>query len=360
VETDLSAVRRQLASGAAGNANAVDALQRQAVALADDLDRLDSEIRAQFPEYAEMADPSPLSFAQTRAYLNKDEALVLFLSGSTSTYVWAVSPTAATWHRADLSADRLSDMIRTLRTDLDSTGPSRAAAPLSAPTTAPRAPAFKAATAYQLYTQLLAPVMDALEGAGHVFVVKDGPLSSLPLAVLLTTPPKQATLSGDELRQADWLMRQFALTTLPGVSSLPSIRAPSGPRDTTVGFAGFGDPVFAPGTANQPRQQVVASRSIGAFFDSSGTRTDAIRALPPLPGTARELRRIARLFPKGQAQVTIGNAATETAVKTADLSGTAIISFATHGLVTGDISGLAEPALAFTPPRRPVTWMTAC
>ena len=62
------------------------------------------------------------------------------------------------------------------------------------------------------------------------------------------------------------------------------------------------------------------------------------------------MKRIAGLFPQGQADLYIGAEATEQSVKSADLSQAAIISFATHGLVTGDISGLAEPALALTPP----------
>ena len=353
VESDLTALRRQLAGPSTLDADQVDTMQAQAVALARDLDKLDADIRTHFPEYAEIANPQPLSFDQTRAFLGKGEALVLFLSGRNSTYVWAVSASGAAWHRADLSAEHLSDMIRTLRADLDPTGPARAAAPLVAAAPSPRGPSFDATTAYQLYRDLLAPVMGVLEGADHVFVVKDGPLSSLPLAVLLTNAADDNTLTGAALQQADWLVRRFALTTLPGVSSLTSIRAHDRPRQTSAGFAGFGDPVFAPQTlktAEHAPQQTVASRTISAFFDASGTRTDAIHALSPLPGTARELRQIARLFPKDQAQVIIGADATEAAVKSTDLSGTAIVSFATHGLVTGDISGLAEPALAFTPP----------
>lgn len=37
-------------------------------------------------------------------------------------------------------------------------------------------------------------------------------------------------------------------------------------------------------------------------------------------------------------------------MKTLDLSGTNVIAFATHGLIAGDIKGLAEPGLVLTPP----------
>jgi CHAT domain-containing protein len=48
----------------------------------------------------------------------------------------------------------------------------------------------------------------------------------------------------------------------------------------------------------------------------------------------------------------LGDAATETAVKSAALADARILAFATHGLVTGELMGLAEPALVFTPPEK--------
>ena len=42
--------------------------------------------------------------------------------------------------------------------------------------------------------------------------------------------------------------------------------------------------------------------------------------------------------------------ATETRVRSMDLSDYRILAFATHGLVSGEMKGLAEPALVFTPP----------
>ena len=45
-----------------------------------------------------------------------------------------------------------------------------------------------------------------------------------------------------------------------------------------------------------------------------------------------------------------GAAATEGRVKTMTLSGYRVVAFATHGLVPGDLDGLAQPALALTSP----------
>jgi len=349
LEEQLATLRRTLAEAVEARSLTVKEVQAQVSVATASLNRIDAEIRSEFPDYAELSNPRPLDYDALRVLLGPQEALVLFLSDRTATFVWAISHQGVAWHRADLSAQTLSDKIRTLRADLDPTGPSRAAVSLSAPN-GPKLAAFDGETAYELYQALLSPVMPVLDKAGHVFVVKDGALSSLPLAVLLTSPPVAPHMDAQELREADWLLRHFAITTLPGVSSLASIRAQDGDTKPRIGFAGFGDPVFSP-TVRPDAPILLASRSIDAFFDTGGTRLESIARLQPLPGTARELRQIAGLFPDGQARVILGAEATEGAVKAADLSRTAIVSFATHGLITGDISGLGEPALAFSPPK---------
>lgn len=350
-EVTLNEARSSYASTARDGLNDPARARDTALGLGRKLHSLDAEIRSRFPEYADIATPKPLGYAALRTYLSAKEGLVLFLSAPGATYVWAVSQSGVAWHRAPVTAAELSDRVRSLRADLDPTGPSRSATPLLAPTP-PSGPKFDMGAAFALYADLLKPVMHVLNDVDHLFVVKDGALSSLPLAVLLTAPPTD----GMALNDAPWLIRAVALTTLPGVSSLGSIRAsgsqPVARRDTT--FVGFGDPDFQHGAdiADAAQNAVTASRSIDAFFDGQGTRIDAIRTLSPLPGTSRELTQIAALFPMGHATVKTGAEATEAAVKSLHLKQTSILSFATHGLVTGDISGLAEPALALTPPRR--------
>ena len=46
----------------------------------------------------------------------------------------------------------------------------------------------------------------------------------------------------------------------------------------------------------------------------------------------------------------LGERATETLVRSEDLSRYRVIAFATHGLVAGELTGVAEPALVLTPP----------
>ena len=53
------------------------------------------------------------------------------------------------------------------------------------------------------------------------------------------------------------------------------------------------------------------------------------------------------------ADIHLGGDASETTVKRAPLSDYSIVYFATHGLVAGDVKGLAEPSLALSLPKQP-------
>ena len=84
----------------------------------------------------------------------------------------------------------------------------------------------------------------------------------------------------------------------------------------------------------------------------------AIRRLQSLPGTRAEIERLARsINPRAREGVDfVLRAATETEVRRQSgdgrLARAEVIAFATHGLLAGDLEGLAEPALAMTPPMR--------
>lgn len=337
-----AAARREALIGAlrtGGDAAAEDAALRDTLARAA---TVAEEIVARFPAYAEFAVPRPLRVDEVRALLAPDEALVLILSGATGTYVWAVSPASVAWTRSDIPEAELADAVRSLRATLDPTGPARAAVPLEPPSAA-AGRSFDRALAHRLHAELLAPLAPVLEDARILNVVAQGPLASLPLAILVTDPPQGADDDPAALAATSWLVRRHALVTLPAVTSLASLRR-SVSRDpgSGVGFVGLGAPVLeGPGAVPAAGEPLAGGRAAGPA---------ALRRLPPLPGTLRELRAIGRLFPQADRLILTGEDATETRLRATDLSGARMIHFATHGLVSGDVPGLAEAALLLTPP----------
>lgn len=92
-------------------------------------------------------------------------------------------------------------------------------------------------------------------------------------------------------------------------------------------------------------------RAYGSYFH--GTHPDLkmlAEGLAPLPETADELRAVAKRLNAPESDIHLGPAATEAAVKRADLLPYRVLYFATHGLVAGEVQGLAEPALVLSLP----------
>ena len=73
--------------------------------------------------------------------------------------------------------------------------------------------------------------------------------------------------------------------------------------------------------------------------------------LPRLPDTRFELISIAEALEADLVKALyLGKAANEQNVETLDRSHYRIVAFSTHGLVTGDLDRLTQPALALTAP----------
>ncbi|MFE3838415.1 CHAT domain-containing protein [Pseudogemmobacter sonorensis] len=350
IEAEAAAFRAALARGEDGAAEGATLRLSRA-----DFAALEAELTARFPDYAEFSFPRPMSLAETQAHLAPHEALVLILPGPSGSYVWAVTPDGHDWIRAPVTREELAADVRALRADLDPSGGARGAVALEAEVDGeagwqPRRPGFDRARAHRLYEALLAPLAPRLEGAEVVHLVTEGPLASLPLSLLVTAPPLGEDSDPAALQATEWLLRRHALVTLPAVTSLRALRAArpvqSGAKTGAgVGFVGIGDPVLLGPGARQDRVADEAAMAGGYY-----AHPDAIRALAPLPGTARELRAIAAAFPEGEARLFLREAARESALRDAGLEEARVISFATHGLLSDELAGLAEPALVLTPP----------
>ena len=88
----------------------------------------------------------------------------------------------------------------------------------------------------------------------------------------------------------------------------------------------------------------------GAGVDRSLSRARC-RNCPTRPMNSR---RCAQSSGRGS-DIRLGSDASEAAVKHASLSEYRVVYFATHGLVAGDVKGLAEPSLALSVPKEPTS-----
>jgi CHAT domain-containing protein len=172
----------------------------------------------------------------------------------------------------------------------------------------------------------------------------------LPFAALLSAPPVDGPMTAQTLRDAPWLGMRRNLAIVPSVSALKMLRT-QGQGNAEgwekLAYLGIGDPVFDGAPA--PFRGIDADA-----MRTAETRRDAVRGLPRLPGTAREIAALEQVFPRDRVLTLTGTAASESRLDKLNGDGTlgsaGIVHFATHGLLAGSLSGLVEPALALTPP----------
>lgn len=340
-------LNRQLASALVqpGDATAQTASQLGALkAIEASLARTDQAIKRDFPGYFDLTQSAPVSLPEVQKLLGPDEALVAYVLGRESAYAWAVTAKTAILRRLDgANARGIEGDIAVLRRALD---------PSDIVSEADLKP-VDTVRLHRLYMQLLAPLgLDAAQ-IRHLLIVPDGPLNALPFHVLVTEPPAGAVASLAAYRGIKWLARRTAITVVPSVGALRALRAALPSRAPQKPFAGFGDPIFSADGSGTLRGARTTRRGIpSATLVKRGVVDQAaLRALPALPDTADELKRIARVL-AAEDSVFLQGEASEGRIKSMDLSQYGILAFATHGLISGELNGLDEPALALTVPEQ--------
>ena len=302
---------------------------------------LDARLERDYPQYRELTNPKPLELAAAQKFLAEDEALVMLLVSSDESFLWALRRNDAGFFKLAIKRSELAEQVKKLRTQLDlgSGDPGRM---LARP--------FDVAAAHALYRQILAPAEPLLAGAKNLIFIPDGAMQSLPLGVLVTALPAKPVAALADHAQVAWLAKQYAITVLPAAGSLRALRQFGKAPASREPFAGFGDPVLGgngKSTDGTRRANIPGLYSRGAVAD-----VNEVRQLSSLPESADELRAIAKALKAPATSIRLGAAATERAVKEADLTRYRNLAFATHGLMAGDFKGLAEPALVLTPPEK--------
>lgn len=307
-----------------------EALKTKLRAAAEEYQRREERLQAQFPRYGRLVTPTPLNAAEVAKLLRRSEALLRVLPGEKETWVFLVKADGSLRGAAvELSAPQLTAEVERLRAGVDASSG--------------KIPDFDLAIAHQLYQQLLGPLDPALAGVEHLIVVPAGALLSLPPALLVRQDPADPR----DYQRAAWMVRDMALSLLPSVVALEQFRQVAGTSQARLPFIGFGDPVFAEQSGTR---RGGSGGGVDRVVRNCQLDAKALGQLPRLPETATELRTLARtLGAKPEQGVVLGHQATVPAVQTSTLQNYRIIAFATHALLSGELDCLTEPALALTP-----------
>ena len=293
----------------------------------DGLDAQASALRAaivrDYPRWAEARGGMKPDLASVQTGLGKDEALLAVTPAFGHVYLMAISRTGVRIERAVQSRAAMVALVDGLRRSMT-----------------PRAMDLDAA--HQLHQAIFTPgIMATLGKARTLRIVPTGAFASLPFALL---PQRPVAGIG---RDTPWLIRRFALAVQP---SFAMEAERGGTRVAAAGtrFLGVGAPLPFPVTGDAPARPALMAAN--QYFRGGSADASALSHLPPLPGSADELRGVARRFGAASATLMLGSDASEAGLRGHDLSPYAVILFATHGLVTGQMEGVTEPALVLSPP----------
>lgn len=294
-----------------------------------DIEAIRNKIEAIQSDYFKKISLRSSSLKELQNTLSSREAILLYLVEKESTYLWVVRTTGITYNKIDVFEEALNDRITRLIKSTRFIQTKEGVKPKT----------FSSVSAYKLYKWLIEPVKQELDGVDDLFIVPSGPLFSLPFATLITNEDDSSIFGFNELAKAHWLITDYSLTSLPSITTLNDRNTDDLFRGSPR-FIGFGDPKLnSSQTSYASNLGGIRSANKRAIFDG----------LLPLPYTAMELENISKLFGEGNSVIFTQESATEQNLKQVDLNSYDVISFATHGLLSGVDDSSNEAALILTP-----------
>jgi CHAT domain-containing protein len=270
--------------------------------------------------------PQTINIAALRRSLKADEALVEYFIGDSILHIFVLTPGDLYVDSVHLEED-LDQLVNTYHRSIKKI----------------EEKPFRRLSR-KLYSILVEPVYDLLEGSRRLIIIPDGSLYYIPFESLIANDARTS------LSKLDYLIKHFSLTYHYSASlRSESHWAANLHRDNAfIGFA----PVFSSHRregyilAHDPAQN--GETNLKRPHRGYGNPNDPV--LSQLPATEEELHAIITLF-KNQKKRAAGyfhKKATETAFKTAGIASYNLIHIATHSLDYKNAPQLA--GLVFSPP----------
>jgi CHAT domain-containing protein len=289
----------------------------------EDLNRLTKLLLDKFPEMAQFEHPAPVELQALQDRLSEDETALVTVITEHRFLLWAVRHDGFEVAVTPTSAGDLTRLASDIRQSVGRALDREAEAPL---------PEFDRDAARRLYAAVISPIASSLRGKRHIIFVPDGPLQKIPLHIALGGPDDK------------WLLRQYAITTMPSLGALLAGRVLRQPSRAAKSFLGIGATDFSAYSRVPNESGGGSDRAVG----------NLLAHLQPLPEAASELRQIASLFPAPEVTLDLGDQATKEEFRSAPPGAYRNIVFASHAIMAGE-GGLDEPAIVLFPADKPVS-----
>lgn len=322
-------------------------LRAEMAELKKHIESLSLELTSRFPEYAQLTSPAPLTGSETSKLLGPEEALLVYTFVYEQLTLWVVRSDSGILIPLNSNRATLTEQVKRIRTQVD-TGGTGQLENVDVP------------LLHELYQSVFAPAIPHLAGVKNLMLVPAGALQSLPFGMLVASKPKKIE-SDEDYRAVDWLIKHYAMSVLPSVSSIRAFRVFAKPGVAQEPFIGFGDPLLTdePGITRAKRAKAkvkVAGLFRNLAVSGGGPQqmeiadVKVIKQQARLPESADEIKAMAMIMKAGGDSTWLQERATETNVKNLDLSKYRMIAFATHGILAGKEGMGMEAGLLLTPP----------
>lgn len=247
------------------------------------------------------------SAAELQARLGENAALLFIVESDIETHVFVVTPDNLVSDSAAASTLTIRQHVADLRDSLESGASTD----------------FDTEAAQALQRALFTPaISNALQGRSDISLVARGDLAKLPFSILVDPDGR-------------FMVETIAFSYPITLDSVSISSSQPAPRFAT--FLGIGAPDL-PGVAQTER----------SFPDEGDNAT--IAALGRLEFAEGELRALGQAVGADESRIMVGPGATEAALRSANIGQTDMLTFATHGLMAGELDGVEEAALVLTPP----------
>ncbi|MCU0545448.1 MAG: CHAT domain-containing protein [Oscillatoriaceae cyanobacterium Prado104] len=302
------------------NATKVDEIDKQRLALLEQYQQLQAQIRTASPRYAALTQPQPLTLPEIqKQILDENTILLQYSLGKDRSYLWVVTSTGLTTYELPKRADietAARDFLEIITSQIQRDIPQQVAQ-----------------ASANLGQVILQPAATQL-GNKRLLIVPDGVLHYTPFAAL--TIPQTVGQNTN-----NFLITQHAST----LGILRQNYADRKPPNQTLAI--LADPVFSPdddrlkGKLTPETTEKLASNNLGLNRSLRASN----REWPPkrLPFTRQEAQTISSLFPSASTRQILDFDASRTTATDRNLVNYQIVHFATHGLANSknpELSGI--------------------
>ncbi|MCX5832811.1 MAG: CHAT domain-containing protein [Deltaproteobacteria bacterium] len=296
-----------------------------------ELDELIAKLRKEHPDYASIRYPEPVMAGNIP--LRANEVLLAYKVNPKNTYLWIMEkgkkPSAV---KIAVSREELTRKVREFRSGLENLD---------------QLEVYDPEKGQALGRLLLEEALSRIDSDKNIIITPDGVLNMVPFEALTVGKTKNAI---------QYLGEKYKISYYPSASVMATMRQfKESPKLSKPLFA-LGDPVYEDSDVRYSRRKsdniVVAAADQTPALNLRSALVRSGFSLPRLPETRDEVLEIGALFGyrADDPNIKLDMDASKSELLKSDLGRYRFIHFATHGLLSGDIPYILEPALVLSQP----------